>query len=110
MAGSTALCYACKLVDSSMVKALLKHGANPNWHMNLVADSMPLHVAVDADLSKLGVHHLKLRAVVEALHEEGADPSIPDADGRLVEDKTSNSELKEILPAPQFGRISLKDQ
>lgn len=80
-----------------MVKALLKHGANPNWHMNLVADSMPLHVAVDADLSKLGVHHLKLRAVVEALHEEGADPSIPDADGRLVEDKTSNSELKEIL-------------
>ncbi|KAL8882067.1 MAG: hypothetical protein Q9198_000867 [Flavoplaca austrocitrina] len=62
--------------------------------------SSPLHMAMDANLSELGVHHLRLRAVVEILLEYGADPSIPDADGRLAEDKTSDPDLRELF----FGR------
>ncbi|KAL8840614.1 MAG: hypothetical protein Q9176_003727 [Flavoplaca citrina] len=59
-------------------------------------------MAMDANLSELGVHHLRLRAVVEILLEYGADPSIPDADGRLAEDKTSDPDLRELFFAKKI--------
>ncbi|KAL9038527.1 MAG: hypothetical protein Q9180_003079 [Flavoplaca navasiana] len=96
-AGTTALCYASASLNLPMVRSLIEHGANPNGRLEHRPNSTPLHMAVDADLSKLDVHHLRLRAVVEALLENGADPLIPDADGRFVEDKTSSSELQELL-------------
>lgn len=98
-AGTTALCYASASLSLPMVISLLEHGANPNRQTKLHPDSKlstPLHTLA-MEIHRSSHNSPNTMAIVDALLEFGADPNIPDADGRLAEDKTSNPELKKLL-------------
>lgn len=96
----TALCYASAQLNLPMVISLLNYGADTNWRTDFGRTPTPLHFAVTpktAPPSEQDTPSNMIRAVVEALLSHGADPCIPDGDGRLVEEKTTDPELKEIL-------------
>ena len=98
-AGTTALWYALASLDLPMVISLLDHGANPNRQTKFGQDlksSTPLHTMALAVFSSSKQSSCR-RVIIEALLNHGANPDIPDEDGRLAEDKTSDPELKELL-------------
>ncbi|KAL8676617.1 MAG: hypothetical protein Q9186_006887 [Xanthomendoza sp. 1 TL-2023] len=103
MFGMTALCYAAINLDSRMVKTLLEAGAYPNWRTKKPFGGTPLHLATFEASTMVNTHLTKeerktrLKIIIDALLEKGADPSIQDEDGGFADEKAPDPELKAKL-------------
>ncbi|KAI1413447.1 hypothetical protein F5Y13DRAFT_189354 [Hypoxylon sp. FL1857] len=100
--GRTALYIACEKGNDTMVKFLLSAKADPN--SKGPNDRTPLMVAIAGD-EDAGAASRRLH-IVELLLSHGADPGLPDVEGRtalMAADELGMNDIKKLLESAHSG-------